>query len=293
MIARRSIEKLYNEKGRPLILDGAVGSFLYKNNISESPLWSSLLNITDPEKVIDLHKYYISAGADIITTNTFRTNPAYVSHASIPISNEEFVHHSVDLAIIARGNHNIIIAGSNPPAEDCYKEKREISQEELYANHEQHINYLWNSGVDIILNETMSHLDELEIVSQICSREKIPFIVSLYFTSDLKLLGGEDIYFAIDRIAKYNPTAVSFNCIFPETFSNLKLEKYKNMNWGFYLNCGSGDVTDDQITCGIAPNEYAVEIKKYVELNPLFIGSCCGSSPEHTKALKEIVDEVN
>jgi len=62
---------------RPLILDGAMGSMLQSLNVkSKGSLWMSYANIEDPEKVYSIHKKYIDAGADIITTNTFRTNPA-------------------------------------------------------------------------------------------------------------------------------------------------------------------------------------------------------------------------
>ena len=65
---------------RPLILDGATGSILQKRiGIDKSPLWTSEYNITYPEEVLRLHSEYIESGADIITTNTFRTNWAVSS----------------------------------------------------------------------------------------------------------------------------------------------------------------------------------------------------------------------
>jgi methionine synthase I (cobalamin-dependent) len=65
--------------GRPLILDGAIGSYLQQKKINTSEnLWSSLVNIKNPGAVLNLHKAYIKAGADIITSNTFRTNPEAV-----------------------------------------------------------------------------------------------------------------------------------------------------------------------------------------------------------------------
>lgn len=293
MIDRLSIDACYENKKRPLILDGAIGSYLQEtSNLEATSMWSSLMNVSQKDKVIALHKEYINSGADIITANTFRTNPIAYKSVKIDISNQGLVRHSVNLTHEARSGKKVIIAGSNAPAEDCYQIERTFSIEELVDNHKKHIQYLWDAGVDIILNETFSHLDEIEIVSQICSRKNIPFIISLYFAPELKILSGEDIYVVIDFVKKFNPTAIALNCISIETFSKIDISKLSNIKWGFYLNCGSGEVTDHNITCGINPKDYSEFIKRYLYADPLFIGSCCGSNPTHTKALKELVDEV-
>lgn len=288
---RHSFEEYANNKKRPLILDGAIGSILQTES-EKSPLWSSLLNITEPEKVIDLHKQYIDAGADIITTNTFRTNPSSLSQTDLNISNYELVKKSVELAIKARGNKNILIAGSNAPAEDCYQVERTLSQNELEENHRQHINYLWESGVDFILNETFSHLDEIDFVCKHCSQNSIPYIISFYLTEDVELLDGSNLSTAIKNILPFKPLAIGINCVSPNTFEHIDFGIFKNIGWGFYLNCGSGNVTDEIISCGISPADYTETAKKYLRYNPLFIGSCCGSSPAHTKSLREAIDEL-
>ncbi len=293
MFERLSIDACYENKKRPLILDGAIGSYLQETSTFEATsMWSSLLNISQKQKVITLHKEYIEAGADIITTNTFRTNPTAYKNVQIDLSNQEIVRHSVNLAHEARGSRKVIIAGSNAPAEDCYQIERTLSIEELFDNHKKHIQYLWDAGADIILNETFSHFDEIEIVSQLCSRKNIPYITSIYFTDELKILSGEDIYDVINYLKGFNPAAIALNCISTQTFSNIEIKKLSGIKWGFYLNCGSGKVTDHNIKCGIKPEYYSEFVKKYLFENPLFIGSCCGSNPTHTKALKDLFDEI-
>ena len=155
-MSRLDLLKLHEFLGRPLILDGALGSNLQDLIQSDGDdLWSSRINLEKPNEVIDLHKKYIKAGADIITTNTFRTNRIAFRTAELKITNEEFVRTAVEIAIEARGDESIIIAGSNAPAEDCYQIERTISQNELQKNHHDHINYLWKNGCDIIWNETI------------------------------------------------------------------------------------------------------------------------------------------
>ena len=284
--------KLHNELKRPLVLDGAVGSLLHLRGIKvDKYLWTSTANLTQPHMVHALHKEYIEAGADIITTNTFRTNPSAVKNSGLALSPEQFVEKSVSLALEARGDKKVLIAGSNAPAEDCYQRERKIPRYELYDNHIKHIEYLWQSGCDFILNETQSHLDEIKIICEYCCKNKIPYIISFFFTHDLKLLSGEPLAETVGFAADYSPIAIGLNCIDYSSFKDFINSHNINSKWGFYLNCGSGSYTDELITCGIRPKDYITQIKNHLEKNLLFVGSCCGSDPLHTKMIREYLDE--
>ncbi len=291
-MVKSNIIKYQSELNRPLILDGAIGSLLQMSNENiHSSLWSSYLNITDPERVINLHKEYITSGADIITTNTFRTNPIAFDKTDLKISNSEFVRRSVELAKIAcEGNENIFIAASNPPAEDSYQSERKLSYKQIETNHKAHIEMLWDSDCDFILNETQSHFDEIEIICHHCSENNIPYIVSLFITSELKIMSGEDIAEVFNFIKDHSPIAIGINCVYPKTFDLLMSNFSSNYKWGFYLNCGSGSYSDLKILEGISPAEYGKIVKENYMLNPFFVGSCCGSTPLHTKAIKDIID---
>jgi len=275
---------------RPLILDGAMGSLLQQRGVaSDSFLWSAKANIDYPEIVLLIHKDYIKAGADIITTNTFRTNPYTLKQAGISSVNR-FVKNAVDIAKQAKGDLPIFIAGSNAPAEDCYQIERKISIKELDWNHKNHIDNLIESGCDFILNETQSHFDEIKIICSYCSQNSIPYIISFFFDENLKLLSGENLYTAIEFVLDHDPLAISFNCItipvFKKVFEKLSL----NYVWGCYLNCGIGNFNDKEICCSISPTEYADEFKTILPKSPSFIGACCGSNPSHIKIIKEMLD---
>lgn len=277
---------------RPLLLDGAMGSLLQQRGIISHPhLWMSAANLNQPDEVIRLHKAYVKAGADIITTNTFRTNPVSVKRSNVKIKSSEFVKKSVELAQEAIGDKKLILAGSNPPAEDCYQVERRISKKEIEANHAQHIESLMESGCNFILNETQSHLDEILFISKFCDRNSIPFVMSLFFTTEMKLLSGENLFAIVKLLEGYNPLAIGFNCVQAKIFQKAFRQVNKDQPWGFYLNCGSSAVNNDNITCGVSPIQYAEEVKLYLKKNPSFIGSCCGSSPNHTKELRKLLDE--
>lgn len=268
---------------KPLILDGSMGALLSQMGFYwDEKRWMTDAIMESAESVFKLHSDYIQAGANIITTHTFRTNPAAIGNNDSKV----FVKKAVEIAKKACKETSTIIAGSNPPAEDCYQFQRNLSKKELEINHCNHIDLLTDNEVDLILNETQSHLDEIEIICDYCSKNEIPYIVSLYFKDDFTLLSGERLDTAIEFIKEHNPLAIGFNCIIPTVFNNFSADYDFNFNWGFYLNCGAGSPSDKDIKCGIQPDEYAKNVIQYTDQAPSFIGACCGSSPEHIKKLK-------
>jgi methionine synthase I (cobalamin-dependent) len=279
------------ETKRPLILDGAMGSLLQQKGFeSGGASWMTEVNEKNPDKIIEIHKQYIEMGADILTTNTFRTNPAAFDKSGA-VNVSEFVKNAVKLTKEAVGESYVIIAGSNPPAEDCYQTERLINNEILKLNHHNHIDLLIDNGVDFILNETFSHLDEIMLVCEYCSSKNIPYIICLYLTDELCLLSGETLEDVLNIIGEHNPLAIGLNCISPEDFE--KAFKYMdlNYNWGFYLNCGFDEHHVNKIKCRVSPKMYAEIVKKYLECQPSFIGACCGSTQEHIQVIKRILDE--
>ena len=277
---------------RPLILDGAMGSMLQQSGLkSQGSMWMSLANIKHSDTVLEIHKKYIDAGADIITTNTFRTNPAAIKNYNQKLNVKKLVERSVKLAIEAADGLPVFIAGSNAPAEDCYQVNRKLTYKELQFNHYNHINFLMESGCHFILNETQSHFDEIKIICRYCLKNNIPYILSLFVNEKLNLLSGEKLSNVIKFILDFNPLAIGINCIRQETFMKFYKKEKFDYNWGVYLNCGSGEFTDDDITCGVSPINYIETIKNILLKAPSFIGACCGSTPNHIKGIKELLNE--
>jgi homocysteine S-methyltransferase len=276
-----------------LILDGAMGSYLQQKGFATVDiLWTTNINHTNADAIIQIHKEYIEAGADVITTNTFRTNPA--SLAQVGLSNpSKYVKEAVNLSKKVSIGKKILIAGSNAPAEDCYQVKRTLTHKQLQMNHSKHIDLLIDNGVDFVLNETQSHFDEIQIISDHCDRNRIPYAVSLYIDETFKLLSGEKLTEVISLLNNTSALAVGFNCILPDLFLKIIRNIELPSRWGFYLNCGSGQPTDKNIYCGIQPDEYIVTAEKALPYKPVFIGSCCGSNPAHTRKIREFVDGRN
>ncbi len=276
--------------GRPLILDGAMGSLLQQRaEKKDDNLWMSKVSIEHPDVIVEIHREYIEAGADIITTNTFRTNPAATKNSDV--SSELLVKKNVELAKSAVKTYPVFVAGSNAPAEDCYQVKRTLTQKELEFNHQKHIDLLFENGVDFILNETHSHFDEIKVICEYCSKNDFPFILSLFSVDGYNLLDDYKIKNAIYFILSFNPLAISFNCINSEVFLTILNEVEFNFNWGVYMNLGTGDYTDDIIKNSISPRHYQKLLKSVFNKKPSFIGACCGSTPSHIQELRDLFNE--
>lgn len=300
---------------RPLILDGAIGSIVQHEfpKLLHHGIWMNRALIEQPEFIQNLHFEYIKAGADIITTFTFRTNPYSLRlydedhHAS-----ENMVKIAVKQCILARekaeeSQRPVLIAGSNTTMVDCYYGVlSDIKDSEIFENHRTHIRYLMEAGVDFILNETFSHLREVEIVCKMCFDEKIPYVMSLYCDENLKLLSGDHVSEAINAAKKYGALAVSFNCVKYSTMKRITKEiDLKSLLWGCYINCGDekmqeiyaeldGNVDVHLLDMAISPEElkgFTKEIIENMKLQPCFVGSCCCSNWEHTKKLKELLGD--
>jgi methionine synthase I (cobalamin-dependent) len=275
--------------GRPLILDGAMGSLLQQKVKKDDRLWMSKMCFKNPELILAIHKEYIDAGADIITTNTFRTNPAAAENSGF--SSGLLVKKNVELAKSAVNNYPVFIAGSNAPAEDCYQKVRNLTTKELTFNHHKHISLLLDNGVDFILNETHSHFDEIKIICDYCSKNDYPFVLSLFSFDGYNLLDGYKITDAINFIISTNPLAISFNCTSSDVFFIMLNETEFNYNWGVYLNLGVGDYTEDIIRDSVSPRHYLKILKSVFHKRPSFIGACCGSNPSHIKELRNLFNE--
>lgn len=284
------VKQYFLKIDKPIILDGAMGSLIQMRGYkTDKYLWSSLININNRKAIQDIHVEYINAGCNVITTNTFRTNPIAVDKSPEGYELEKLVKQSVDISKNVAEKYNVLLAGSNPPAEDCYNSQRTVNKNRLEYNHHKHIELLYNNGTDFILNETQSHLDEIEIICKYCSKNNIPFVISLLLTEDLKILSGETAYDIFQLVKSYSPLLISVNCISNSVFSKFLNEMELNYDWGFYLNCGKGSYNNDELICGLDENSYVDIVKSSLSFNPKLIGACCGSSPKHILNIKNLL----
>lgn len=281
------------KQDKPLILDGATGTEINRRGIETTlPLWSAGALQTHPDVVREIHMDYLRAGADIITTNTFRT---HAHNLKTTQEAREMTILAVQLAkdAVAEVGRKAFVAGSVATLEDCYSP--ELTPSELYCQreHARMVKNLVDGGVDLILIETMHTIYETQAIAKAAHELNMPFIVSFILNDTGQLLSGESLQKAVEAIMPFEPSAFMVNCIPVNQIENalIGLQKLTNLPIGAYGNMGIVDETSGwSIDEDLTPVHYCHTAESWLKLGAKIIGSCCGSNPEHTKALREMVD---
>jgi homocysteine S-methyltransferase len=259
-----------------------------------TPIWSAEALIKNPDLVLNIHKEYNRAGADIIRTNTFRTNPYSISYFGENYDSADLVKIAVDLAkssIEPFERGDVILAGANAPADDCYSQSRRLSLNELFVNHSEHIISLIENGVDFILNETFGDKEEIEIVSKFCYQNKIPFAVSVLIKNESETYHGQKLKDTLQSIFQYDPLFISLNCCRPEILiKTIKLiREFKP--FGVYPNLGSvNSFNTNNLIRDFTVTDLTALTNFMLEAGVSVIGVCCGGNPDDISIIRNLID---
>lgn len=282
---------------RPILLDGAMGTELDRRGVATTlPLWSAGALENAPEIVQAIHRDYILAGAEVITTNTFRTHARNVRNSA---KAHALTQKAVELAQIARTEanmpHPIWIAGSVAPLEDCYSPQLTPHGGYCLREHSQMVTQLANAGVDFILIETMNTIHEAEAAALAARQNHLPFWVSFVLDEQFNLLSGEPLQRAIDTISPIEPSAFLVNCIPTAHIASALalLRSLTDLPIGAYGNMGTPDsVVGWASAQDMTPNHYCHHAQEWAQLGAQIIGSCCGSQPDHISALHRWLEKT-
>jgi S-methylmethionine-dependent homocysteine/selenocysteine methylase len=280
------------------MLDGAMGTELERRGVPTGlPLWSAHSLITSPETVRRIHDEYVDAGADIITSNTFRTTRRTFLRAGLPDRSAELTALAVTLAresSAASPGKRVLIAGSMAPLEDCYSPELVPGDEALREEHAEHAGRLADAGVDFLLLETMGTLREAAAAAEAASETGLEFVVSFLCRGEGSLYGGETLGEAVRLIMRLSPAAVSLNCVSPGSMgvllANLRsalrgIPGGGNFPIGLYANVGApGGEHGTRLLQDVGPAVYAEFARSWARAGASLVGGCCGTTPEHIRA---------
>jgi S-methylmethionine-dependent homocysteine/selenocysteine methylase len=280
-----------------------MGSDLDRRGLPTTlPLWSAVGLLERPDLVRQIHLENLLAGADVITTDTFRTTARTLRHAGIdPVRAAELDALAVQLAIDARteaGRPEALIAGSMAPLEDCYRPTFETPPEVALTEHRAQAGNLAAAGVDLIMVETMPTAAEAEIALRAAIETGRPATVGFVCAlpdrgQPAQLLSGETLHDAVARVSLLAPAAIFVNCAAPPviTAALRELRELTTLPIGAYANVGHGDDERGWSPHGAITGErYAAHAADWIALGARVVGGCCGTHPAHTAALRRLVD---
>jgi S-methylmethionine-dependent homocysteine/selenocysteine methylase len=304
--------------GRPLLLDGATGTELDRRGVDTSlPLWSARALIVAPEVVQQVHQDYLDAGADIITTNTFRTHRRTLTRAGIGPRTRARTRELTQLAVqlardaIKQSGRIAYIAGSMSPLEDCYSPALVPPDDELRTEHLEMARDLADAGCDLLLVETMNSIREAVIAAECATATGLPvcvsFVVGPYgrppdqltvenedVAAPMTLLSGESIAAAVSALATVKSAAIMVNCV-PLAYVDRAFDELRatfSGPIGLYANVGhADDVNGWTLTDDVQPAAYAQHARHWMAQGAAIVGGCCGTSPAHIEAIRKQVDK--
>ena len=204
-------------KGRTLVLDGAIGTELSRRGVDTGlPLWSARALLDAPDVLMRIHRDYIAAGADIITTDTFRTTRRTFQRAGMRDQSAELTRRAVDLVHASRAfypQRTVLVAGSLGPLEDCYRPDLVPPDTALQEEHAEHARRLAEAGVDFVFLETFGTIREARQACEAALATGKEVVVSFLCKADGNLYSGETLEDAVAAIFPLHPTGYGLNCV--------------------------------------------------------------------------------
>ena len=286
--------------------DGGMGSLLQERGLAPGEL-PETWNLLHPEVLVEIHRAYLEAGANIMTTNTFGANRLKYPEGG-QWALEELVRAAVENAAEARRQYEencrregrqcqpSFIALDLGPTGKLLKPYGDLEFEAAVALYQEVVKTGAEAGADLILIETMS--DSLEVKAAVLAAKEncsLPVFATMAFDEKGKLLTGGDVESVTALLEGLRVDALGLNCgLGPEQMAPIAQRFMKvsstpvivNPNAGLPRSEGSRTVYD------INSDQFARKMREIAEMGVFMMGGCCGTTPEHIRKLKAACDDL-
>ena len=290
------IEKI--EQG-VFFLDGAMGTQLMAAGV-KSARCNDYLNIESPQTVIDIHKSYLQAGSGAIITNTFSANSMVLDKHGLADKAEDINLAGAQIArqAVDEINADRYVLGDIGPCGEFLPPVGKADPEKVKEAFVSQAQALAEGGVEGFIVETMMALKEMTIAVQaVQSVSDLPLFASFAFnpaSDGFRTLMGIGPETAIDKLISLGVDAVGFNCGSLTMGQYVKLSEICANLIGqtdiFLLaepNAGRPDLTESGAVYKLPPEDFADAAQKIHTAGAKILGGCCGTGPEHIKAMVE------
>ena len=278
-------------KEKPLLFDGAMGTMLMKaGQVSlKTPI---LLNQDEPELVADIHRQYYAAGADVVITNTFGGSPLKLVADGLEQQLVDLNRKAVKLTCQACPDGKFV-AGDIGPSGKMIQPLGDVAPEEMQENFYSQAVVLIESGVDLIIIETMYSLEEaLAAVQGVRKAGDILLLASMTYSKTKKgffTVMGETISRCVSALEGAGADMMGANCTLNSTdMIDLTTELRAATDKPLLIQPNAGKpVTSKGVTYyEQTPYEFAADARKIRLAGADMIGGCCGTTPEFIQAVK-------
>ena len=275
-----------------LYFDGGMGTLLQERGLQPGEL-PETWNLLHAEEIREIHRKYIEAGSDIVLTNTFGANALKFHDDAYSL--EEIVNAAVGhvkaAAEQAGNGRRIYTALDIGPTGKLLKPMGDLDFETAYEAYKEVMIYGEKAGADLIHIETMSDTYELK-AAVLAAKENtsLPVFATTIFDERGKLLTGADVPSVVALLEGLRVDAFGINCgMGPEQMIPIleQITKYSSLPVIVKPNAGLPKQKNGQTYYDVSPEEFAEVMKKVVKMGAVVIGGCCGTTPDHIKAMAD------
>ncbi len=288
------------ESGRTIVFDGGMGTMLFERGVFINRCFDQL-NLSDPEIVRGVHRDFAAAGAMAVETNTFGANRFKLASFDLGGKVAEVNRRGAELAREAVGP-DVAVVGSVGPLGVRIEPWGPTSLEEARAVFREQIDALAEGGVDAVILETFTDIDEirqaLEAVLEWreANGADLPVIASMTVDQQgLSLYGADPESFA-PLLAGAGADAVGVNCsVGPKPMLDTleRLRVVTTLPLSVMPNAGLPTEVEGRTIYMCSPDYMANYARRFVQLGARIVGGCCGTTPDHIRAIAVAIRQMS
>jgi len=276
---------------RVLVCDGAMGTMLYAKGIFINRCFDAL-NLTDADRVAEVHQDYIRAGADVIETNTFGANRIKLRGFGLADRLREINVEGARVAKSAARNH-AYVAGAIGPLGIRIEPWGKTGKDEAESYFREQAQALLEGGVDLFILETFRDLNEVSAaiaaVRSICG---LPIVAQMTTEEDGNSLDGTPPEQFAPALEQQGPDVIGVNCSVgpaPMLETVERIASITHMRLAAQPNAGRPRDVEGRNIYLSSPEYMASYARRFIASGVRLVGGCCGTTPEHIRQIKAAV----
>jgi homocysteine S-methyltransferase len=277
-----------------VLFDGAMGTELYNRGIFINSCYDEL-NLSRPQLILEIHKAYLDAGADVIETNTFGANRLKLLKHGLEDKTQEINLRGAQLAREAAGD-DFYVAGSIGPLNERLEPWGPLSEEEAREIFLEQARALIEGGVDLIILETFSDLHTIQqAILAVKQNFDIPLIAQMTIGNDGNSLFGTPPELFATKMKQWGADIIGINCsVGPKPMLDAleKMSGAVDSPISIMPNAGTPVNVDGRNIYLSTAGYFAEYTRRFIHTGATVVGGCCGTTPAFTKEMRKAIQSI-
>lgn len=286
-----------------ILADGAMGTMLHQSGAQIDSCFDAL-NLAAPEQVLNIHRAFLEAGAELLETNTFGANAfklaahnlrdqvADINRAGVQVAQQAIADYRA-----ATGNErSAFVAGSVGPLGVRLAPYGRVQPEQAFEAFHEQVSALNAAGVDLLIFETFTDLNEIvqAVKAARAVNPNLPVVASMTFTRDGNTVFGDAPREVANALAESGADVIGVNCgVGPSQLARLAQimrAVEPDVPLSVMPNAGFPQTIAGRVMYPATPEYFADYALALRDLGVAIIGGCCGTTPDHIRVMREALD---